>query len=403
MALAGRRMDEADGGGRGILSCLVLILGLWGRSAALGWGLGVESRELGREPAGMRWADLDLRGEPSAHSESRTGRPFLVITETHVALLPLPASPVPPSSSLSSLTGFILAPDSTLSHVQAWNSHALCQTVCLFWTMSKDGPPCLLPWGPHSPATWPRVGKPEMKAQRHGVPAVRGWRANSHLGAICSLLVAAPRAGWRALGDDLSHFFELLQFGWTFFRAWLSGSQPWLHIEITCVSLCWFWYHWSGLWPVQEKFRYRFCPSDDSSVWGTWTRGPAEAFLALTQVEWPDPRAPFCLGWFLQSSNDWKRKIPLGCFSVEMFLICAPRSLRSVGLALFCFALWIFCSHVSCLTVSLGHPPNPPGDCWNKGFKDTSGTNCISQIGLTDAVQKDQLNFNFRKLNTFLV
>lgn len=62
---------------------------------------------------GMRRADLALRGE------SGKGRPFLVITETHVLLRPVPASPVPPASSLSPRTGFTLAPGSALSCVQA--------------------------------------------------------------------------------------------------------------------------------------------------------------------------------------------------------------------------------------------------------------------------------------------
>lgn len=62
---------------------------------------------------GMRRADLALRGE------SGKGRPFLVITETHVLLLPDPASPIPPASSLSPRTGFTLAPGSALSCVQA--------------------------------------------------------------------------------------------------------------------------------------------------------------------------------------------------------------------------------------------------------------------------------------------
>lgn len=61
----------------------------------------------------MRRADLALRGE------SGKGRPSLVITETHVLLRPVPASPIPPASSLSPRTGFTLAPGSALSCVQA--------------------------------------------------------------------------------------------------------------------------------------------------------------------------------------------------------------------------------------------------------------------------------------------
>lgn len=153
------------------LLCL-WFLRRWGRSAALKWGPGAQRHGRTWSRQGCLLADLDMKGGLSAHSESRKERLFLVTTP------------------LGSLMRFLL--------VQGMCRHEplVLSSRCFFFFLdSEQGwaylSTCLRP--KHPSATWHRVGKPEMKAQHHNVPADGCLQVNSHLGMIHSLLVAAQR------------------------------------------------------------------------------------------------------------------------------------------------------------------------------------------------------------------